>query len=468
MSASVEPVVLLEEELAWIAGLPRGKDSSAPWAHHQCVAWKHLRMMCSAYEDPVLDGGTFSVPHYAPGQWGDAYGPLSLGQTLRFCRILKKDLAAHGKVAVCTEPGDEQERANIAVMVGAYLIIEKAWTFEQVLAKMSVESAIKFPRTWARGAAARSRVSVSSCWAAFDAARRMGWVSSEAECGLSMSKMVLQHDIAWVVPGLIAVGADPVTVVHDPRPFTMKKLSSDTVANWAGDTDGQAEATSQKVAAGEVSAQHDVQSKEGPNGIPSQDQSAAQKMSPVKADDKTVKTAHTVCKDYETASCSSLELALEKEECPDFTTWCNNNKVSLVVRVNLHEEPGLEELGGSYDPRTLEQNGISHEQCGYPDHDGAVPPPRIIQQMLTACAQRQQGSAVLFHCKGGFGRSMSLACCHIIHEFDLPGDILLAWARIARPGSIVTQQQETFLSSLKGRTSMEKLVSEQMACCTIA
>eukprot|EP00403_Amphidinium_massartii_P046680 CAMPEP_0178467540 /NCGR_PEP_ID=MMETSP0689_2-20121128/52463_1 /TAXON_ID=160604 /ORGANISM="Amphidinium massartii, Strain CS-259" /LENGTH=433 /DNA_ID=CAMNT_0020094581 /DNA_START=33 /DNA_END=1335 /DNA_ORIENTATION=- len=433
MSASVEPVVLLEEELAWIAGLPRGKDSSAPWAHHQCVAWKHLRMMCGAYEDPVLEGGTFSVPHYGPGQWGDAYGPLSLGQTLRFCQLVTKELAAHGKVAVCTEPGDEQERANIAVMVGAYLIIDKKWTSEQVLAKMGRRRA--------------QRGGVGSCWAAFGAASRMGWVCSGTQCGLTLSKMALQYDIAWVVPGLVAVGADPVTVVNDPRPFTMKALSSEQVANYA---------------AAEAGTQSTLDS------ASLQEQAPSAKNSPVKGDDKTVKTAHTVCKDYETRSCSSLEDLLETEECSDFTTWCSNNNISLVVRVNLHREPGLTQFGGSYDPRTLEQSGIAHAQCGYPDVNGAVPPPAIVKRMLHACGQRQEGSAVLVHCKGGFGRSMALACCFIIHEFDLPGDILLAWARIARPGSIVTQQQETFLSSLKGRTSMEKLVSEQMACCTIA
>jgi len=190
--------------------------------------------------------------------------------------------------------------------------------------------------------------------------------------------------------------------------------------------------------------------------------------SPVKGDDKTVDTAHTVCKNYEEGSGSSLDDLLRAEECPDFTTWCCSNKISLVIRVNLHEEPGLTQFGGSYDPRTLEQDGIAHLQCGYPDVDGAVPPPAAVQRTIIACAQRQEGSAVLVHCKGGFGRSMTLACCYIIHEFDLPGDTMLAWARITRPGSIITLKQEKFLSSLKGRASIERFGLKQMACCTIA
>jgi len=193
---TVEQVVLLEEELAWMPNLPRGTDSAAPWAQHPCMAWKQLRLMCCASEDPVLEGGTFRVPHYRSGQWGDAYGPLSLGQTLRFCQLLSGELASYSKVVVCTEPGEKQERANIAVMVGAYLIIERQWSFEQVVRKMRAESAITFPRSWARGEAAQSRVNVSSCWAAFHAASKLGWVDRKGrKSGLSSLKMVLQHDI---------------------------------------------------------------------------------------------------------------------------------------------------------------------------------------------------------------------------------------------------------------------------------
>eukprot|EP00971_Amphidinium_carterae_P056235 1109669-Amphidinium_carterae.1 len=51
MAATIPPVVLIKEKIAWFAGLPRGVDSGRS-GHHECEFWHQFRVMGSALTKP--------------------------------------------------------------------------------------------------------------------------------------------------------------------------------------------------------------------------------------------------------------------------------------------------------------------------------------------------------------------------------------------------------------------------------
>merc|ERR1719162_1221399 len=100
------------------------------------------------------------------------------------------------------------------------------------------------------------------------------------------------------------------------------------------------------------------------------------------------------------------------------------------------------------------------QEVGFIVKNGGVPGPDLIHELLQSpiAADRdiEGPRAILVHCKAGFGRSVVVACCLLIHWYDLPGRAVLGWARILRPGAITTVAQEVFLTRLRGRRDLEK------------
>ena len=56
----------------------------------------------------------------------------------------------------------------------------------------------------------------------------------------------------------------------------------------------------------------------------------------------------------------------------------------------------------------------------------------------------KQGDNVLVHCRGGLGRSGTIAALLLI-EFGLPNDQAIIKVRIARPGAIDIAEQEEYV-----------------------
>ena len=56
----------------------------------------------------------------------------------------------------------------------------------------------------------------------------------------------------------------------------------------------------------------------------------------------------------------------------------------------------------------------------------------------------KQGDNVLVHCRGGLGRSGTIAALLLI-EFGLPNGLAIAQVRIARPGAIDIAEQEEYV-----------------------
>mmetsp|Transcript_68343 Transcript_68343/g.184632 ORF Transcript_68343/g.184632 Transcript_68343/m.184632 type:complete len:124 (-) Transcript_68343:196-567(-) len=110
---------------------------------------------------------------------------------------------------------------------------------------------------------------------------------------------------------------------------------------------------------------------------------------------------------------------------------------------------------------------------------GAVPPDVSVRGFISVARDMntEEGSAILVHCKGGFGRSVFLACILVIYRYNVSGRGLLGWVRIARPGAITTPEQEAVLLSLSGRVDLcrrygisegDDSMPRTQACCTVS
>ncbi|CAE8593866.1 unnamed protein product, partial [Polarella glacialis] len=176
-------------------------------------------------------------------------------------------------------------------------------------------------------------------------------------------------------------------------------------------------------------------------------------------DDDATDSDHTVAKVY-----GNVEGDSRAPRPADWVSFCQRHGVGLIVRANFGDEKGISEHGGSYDPALLQPFGLKHLDVPIDDRHGAVPDARKMHDLLECCsAHSSRGGvgehddeAILLHCKGGFGRSVLLASCLIVAKYDLPGRSILGWVRIARPGAIITYQQERFLCSFGGRADWER------------
>jgi hypothetical protein len=171
-------------------------------------------------------------------------------------------------------------------------------------------------------------------------------------------------------------------------------------------------------------------------------------------DDVAQSSVETVCKEYQLP----VIMTEKKTQGKSFSDFLQESEVALMVRCNFPYEPGMprKELGYSAD--RLRDYGVNHMDIQFVDKDGGLPARRHVAAMIRAGAPviEADAGAVLVHCKGGFGRSVVLACCLMIHTYDVSGRALLGWMRIARPGAITTPQQEEFLMSLKGQADVDR------------
>ena len=114
--------------------------------------------------------------------------------------------------------------------------------------------------------------------------------------------------------------------------------------------------------------------------------------------------------------------------------------VTNVVRLNV----------ANYDPSEFEIHGITHHDMFF--EDGSCPPPDIIKSFLSLVKNAK--GAIAVHCKAGLGRTATLIGLAVMLEYRVPAHVYIAWARIARPGSVIGPQQHFLVameSQLHGR-----------------
>lgn len=512
-SASSKSVEVIPERLAWAA---EGRDRREGW---KVFSFQHITA-------PEFRGGNYGVPHYPPQSLGEAKGPLALDQTL--CFALHLAAAAKGPQPVLVEYGlNNPQRANAAVLLGVYLILTAGWTAGDLAKKLSAEANLKFPCSWAKRGTSQHldpNMSVRDCWAGFALAKQRGWmalpsIEDPVLVALAVSqyrRMAQEFDASWLALGQVIVMADPMSTVRDPNPVTCGKLileeggsaspGAASLVNIYELDDGEQEPGTPFSRASSRS--------EGPMGLegivmcerrgPEDDKDdsdllkqqsrettqftstcvptaeGTNSMQLPDADAESNESLITVCKDY---VAPAGEVAKMASSGVPFITFLQRCLVKTVVRTNSSDEAGLGELGGSYDSDDIKHNGMDHYDFFVKDVRGGLPDRATIVGFLKAMcdAGMDQGSksdgssgrpVLAIHCKGGFGRSMLLACVLLVFLHDVPGRAVLAWSRIVRPGAFNTTAQESFLCNLRGRADVEGYLpggegKSQKKCCTV-
>jgi protein tyrosine phosphatase (PTP) superfamily phosphohydrolase (DUF442 family) len=312
--------------------------------------------------------------------------------------------------------------------------------------------------------------------------------------------MVSTYDASWLVPGKLMVAADPITTVHDPNPDTFQLLwSTEDMNDDAPDDIDRLAAPDDihRIALLNRSVvrpfrrpfRHDDKSRQmkylntlgGDCYCPDDNDDAntdstetpqclMQRLMPptpqtsIGSDatkdairkvvdlDDGASSVETVCKEYHYPVTTNGE----QQQVKSFSDFLQESEIQLMIRCNFQHEQGMPTQ--TYSADKLKKYGVDHRDIQFVDKDGGLPARRHVAAMIRAGAPviEADAGAVLVHCKGGFGRSVVLACCLMIHTYDVSGRALLGWMRIARPGAITTPQQEEFLMSLKGQADVDR------------
>lgn len=411
--------------------------------------------------------------HYPPSMYGLAFGPLGLDQTIRFCSILET-LAKKGHVTVVTKMDDVQARSNTAVLLGAFLLLYRDIGLDEVRRLLPSDAAASFTCSWrttSNSPMPERALTVLDCWSGLQIAKENKWVDLESfaddvtkadvVCSVYHTNVV-QYDITWLVPRRIMVSSDPMTTIKDPDPHTCQCLDSrrERVATCESLVVHGRKGGSQSLSGFSLSDDecvHPLLLECDADILPlTRERRVADKVC-----GGDMSSVITVAKDYEANLPSQGEHLEAHPPADNFVHWCLDHGVELVVRANRGTEPGLRSIGGTYDPQVWKDVGINHLDVPFEDKWGAVPSRETVRSVLTSCRTALSSAAVLLHCKGGFGRSVMLASCLVIYEYDVPGRSVLGWCRIARPGAVTTPQQELFLSALKGRDDVERYANRR-------
>ncbi|CAK0903622.1 unnamed protein product [Prorocentrum cordatum] len=461
---------------------------------------------------PGFREGCYGVCHYPAEALGGCVGPLAFDQMLWFGLELDTRLKDPSKfVAVQYEA---EERQNVAVLTGAYLVLGQGWSANEVCIALPEDAALTLPCSWIDPGDLKTShprtpsMVVQDCWEGVQMARDLGWLSKDSvQDGVMTSlaaskfwKTTYQYDGAWLVPGDVFVMADPMTTIKDPDPVTCAAFCRERCADPAPEEDsldeirGISKCTASSRAQLPASASLPEEgaacwSDVGISGAVGEEAKPGASSEPLghlgAGDQLAGMSTHTVCKAYRPGAGGGRGHG-EWPEAKPFVDFLLEEGIRAVVRVNKPDERGLAEIGGSYDAGLLTSFGIRHANVfvsdATSDGAGAVPPDLAVRRFLSFARDTNMnpdgGSAILVHCKGGFGRSVFLACILVIHKYSVSGRGLLGWARIARPGAITTPEQEAVLRSLSGRADLSRRygvscegecsMSRTPACCTVS
>jgi len=250
---------------------------------------------------------------------------------------------------------------------------------------------------------------------------------------------VNMYDASWLIPGKMMVSADPMTTIRDPNPSTCCAMYPDGAT--ATQVEASTPSTTPRTSAGAI---------ETTNSLP-----AVAQDSPLKAPSTEVSytvSTDTICKEFQFNGSGEQR---DSETPLDFVTFLKRRRVTLVVRTNFADEAGMPKKG--YNGQDLAKYGINHMEILIVDQYGGNPKRNDIARLLEASREIvASDKGILVHCKGGFGRSMIMACCLAIDAFNVSGRALLGWARIARTGAINTVQQEQLLASWQNANAVRK------------
>lgn len=114
-------------------------------------------------------------------------------------------------------------------------------------------------------------------------------------------------------------------------------------------------------------------------------------------------------------------------EPADYFDYFHKNNVTDIIRLNRKQ----------YDRTQFTDAGFQHHDLFF--IDGSTPPEAILHQFISICEKAK--GVVAVHCKAGLGRTGTLIGCYIMKHYRLTANEVIAWLRIARPGSVIGPQQ---------------------------
>lgn len=470
------------------------------------------------------------------------HGPLPLDQMLCFMHHLQRELDAggrKGRPVLVAYPASETGQANLAVLLGAFLILRLGWTLQAVDRVLCLESGLTFSggqsSAWARTdsigsarPAATTRrdsmgprqrqqrpLSVRDCWAALEISQHKGWlpvvgpaIDDAVVVELAKTqhwKALMEINGVWLVPGHLLVLADPMQTVMDSHPSTLSRLYSEGAVAEKRPDDEDLQLLHDCPHLSEPSTPRSTIGPLQRERMPEPKGKLLPEVSKPKskvtcvddwddvstevsdADGEARPSQPEVLEASNTMQTDRVQLLQpspngmhegKAHQVPgSFTSYFLTHQVGTIVRAN--SDGDLAATGPlSYSPKDLEQFGLQHFECSGRNLSGGVPTKGTIISFLSSAhsigfgSESEEVKALAVHCTRGTGRSMVLACCLMVLVYDVPGRLVLAWARICRPGAFATSQQETFLNSLTGRWHLKQYLGfgsdqGQQQCCVV-
>lgn len=110
-----------------------------------------------------------------------------------------------------------------------------------------------------------------------------------------------------------------------------------------------------------------------------------------------------------------------------YIPYFQQRNISTIIRLNKK----------MYSGDRFRQAGFDHFDLFFTD--GSTPNISILQRFLEICESAK--GAIAVHCKAGLGRTGTLIGCYLMKHYKFSAAEAISWIRIARPGSVIGQQQ---------------------------
>ena len=122
------------------------------------------------------------------------------------------------------------------------------------------------------------------------------------------------------------------------------------------------------------------------------------------------------------------------------------------IVVSLADPPGLADPGAEPLPAEVLRLGLACPPLPTPDRQ---PPGLDFEQRWAEVGAElfvalREGRRIFLHCKGGLGRTGTVAAC-LLREAGIGGADAVAQVRLARPKTIETTQQERYVQAYRRR-----------------
>lgn len=128
----------------------------------------------------------------------------------------------------------------------------------------------------------------------------------------------------------------------------------------------------------------------------------------------------------------TFSMKMNQKHRPSFYyDYFRDHNVTTIIRLNDPE----------YDASGFTDAGFEHYDLIFPD---GFPPTSQIAMKFMEIVEASKG-AVAVHCYAGIGRTGTLIAAYLVVKYQFTPAQAIAWTRICRPGSVISEQQDWLL-----------------------